>query len=209
MKIPYFEIAAFTRRAFGGNPAGVCLLEQPLPDSLLQAIAAENNLAETAFVVPRDGVNDLCWFTPVAEIELCGHATLGSGHVLVNHRGVEDAVIRFQTRAAGELRVEREGDRLVLDFPVRPVTRCEVTEEVVAALGAKPQELHGARDYMAVFGSADEVRALKPDMTRLMQLPLDGVIATAPGDGDCDFVSRFFVPKQGIPEDHVTGSTHC
>jgi PhzF family phenazine biosynthesis protein len=212
MKIPYFEIAAFTRRPFGGNPAGVCLLEKPLPDALLQSIATENNLAETAFVVPRDGGYDLCWFTPVAEIDLCGHATLGSGHVLVNHRGVQDSVMRFQTRHAGELRVERDDDRLVLDFPVRPVTRIDVTDEISAALGAKPQELYAARDNMAVFASADEVRGLKPNMSLLMQLPagVDGVIATAPGDdGDCDFVSRFFVPKQGIPEDHVTGSTHC
>jgi predicted PhzF superfamily epimerase YddE/YHI9 len=211
MKLPYFEVAAFTQRPFGGNPAGVCLLEKPLPDSLLQAIASENNLAETAFVLPRNGIYELCWFTPVTEIDLCGHATLASGHVLVNHRGVQDSAMRFQTRHAGELRVEREGDRLVLDFPVRPVARCAVADEVTAALGAKPQELYAARDYMAVFGSADEVRALKPDMTRMMQIPPDGVIATAPGDGDCDcdFVSRFFVPKQGIPEDHVTGSTHC
>src|SRR3954453_10575545 len=208
MKLPYFEVAAFTQRAFGGNPAGVCLLEKRLPDTLLQSIAAENNLAETAFVVPRDGGYELCWFTPVAEIDLCGHATLGSGHVLVRHRGVQDTVMRFQTRHAGELRVEREGDRLVLDFPVRPVTRSAITDEVVDALGAKPQELYQARDYMAVFSSADEVRGLRPDMTRLTQLPLEGVLVTAPGD-DCDFVSRFFVPKQGIPEDHVTGSTHC
>src|SRR3954471_15324485 len=133
MKLPYFEVAAFTQRAFGGNTAGVCLLEKPLPDSLLQAIAAENNLAETAFVVPRDGGYELCWFTPVAEIELCGHATLGSGHVLANHRGVTGDVMRFTTRHAGELAVEREGDRLVLDFPARPVTRCEITDDVVAA----------------------------------------------------------------------------
>jgi PhzF family phenazine biosynthesis protein len=207
MKLPYFEVAAFTQRAFGGNPAGVCLLEKWLPDALLQSIAAENNLAETAFVVPR-GDYELCWFTPVAEIDLCGHATLASAHVLVRHRGIQDPVIRFQTRHAGELRVKRDGDRLVLDFPARPLTRCDVTDEIVAALGAKPQELHQARDYMAVFSSADEVRALRPDMTRLTQLPLEGVLVTAPG-GECDFVSRFFVPKQGIPEDHVTGSTHC
>lgn len=210
MKLPYFEVAAFTQRAFGGNQAGVCLLEKWLPDTLLQSIAAENNLAETAFVVPRSpGDYELCWFTPVAEIELCGHATLGSGHVLVRHRGVQEDVIRFQTRHAGELRLEREGDRLVLDFPSRPPSRSEVTEDMVAALGAKPGELYQARDYMAVFRSADEVRALKPDMTRMTQLPLEGVLVTAPGDSDCDFVSRFFVPKHGIPEDHVTGSTHC
>lgn len=210
MKIPYFEVAAFTRKPFGGNPAGVCLLERPLPDALMQAIAAENNLAETAFVVPRpDGSYELCWFTPVAEIDLCGHATLGSAHVLAMHRGVQDEVMRFQTRHAGELRVLREGDRLVLDFPVRPVKRAEITDQFVAAVGAKPQEFYEARDCMAVYRTADEVRAIKPDFARMKELSNVGVIVTAPGDGDCDFVSRFFAPNHGIDEDHVTGSAHC
>lgn len=208
MKLPYFEIAAFTRKPFGGNPAGVCLLERWLPEPLLQSIAAENNLAETAFVVPRNGAYELRWFTPVAEIDLCGHATLGSGHVLVNHRGVRDETLRFHSPHAGELGVTRDGDRLVLDFPVRPVKRCDIADEFVAALGAKPQELYEARDYFAVFGSADEVRAIAPDFARLKQLPNGGVIVTAPGD-DCDFVSRFFVPKHGLDEDQVTGSAHC
>ncbi|MDQ6861264.1 MAG: PhzF family phenazine biosynthesis protein [Verrucomicrobiota bacterium] len=210
MKLPYFEVAAFARRPFAGNQAGVCLRENRLPDALMQAIAAENNLAETAFVLPQNGGYELRWFTPVAEIDLCGHATLASGHVLVKHCGLEDTTIRFHSPRSGELGVTRDGDRLVLDFPVRPVKRCEISDELVAALGAKPTELYAARDYFAVFSSAAEVRAIKPDFALLKNLPNEGVLITAPGDaGDCDFVSRFFVPKHGIDEDAVTGSTHC
>ena len=208
MKLPYFEVAAFARRPFAGNQAGVCLLNERLPDALMQSIAAENNLAETAFVVPQNDGYELRWFTPVAEIDLCGHATLASGHVLVRHRGLQDAKIRFHSPRSGELGVTRDGDRLELDFPARPVKPCAITDEFVAALRAKPQELFDARDYLAVFKTANEVRALKPDFVRMKNLPNEGVIATAPGD-DCDFVSRFFVPKHAIDEDHVTGSTHC
>ena len=209
MKLPYFEVAAFTSRAFGGNPAGVCLLDEPLSEHLMGAIASENNLAETAFVVGRDGGYEIRWFTPSKrEIDLCGHATLASGHVLVRHRGVQEETIRFHSPRSGALAVGREDDRIVLDFPVRPVKRSQISEDFVAALGAAPQELFEGRDYLAVFASADEVRALQPDIGRLEQLPNEGVIVTAPGD-DCDFVSRFFVPKHGVAEDHVTGSTHC
>lgn len=208
MKLPYFEVAAFTQRPFAGNPAGVCLLDEWLPEAQLQLIATENNLAETAFVLPRDGQFEIRWFTPVAEIDLCGHATLASGHVLARHRGLQAAAMRFHSMHSGPLGVSREGDRLVLDFPVRNVARCELSDEVAAALGAAPRELYQARDYMAVYGSAAEVAALRPDFDRLKQLPNEGVIVTAPGD-DCDFVSRFFVPKHGLAEDHVTGSTHC
>lgn len=208
MKLPYFEVAAFTSKPFGGNPAGVCLLEKPLPEPLMQSIAAENNLAETAFVVPRDGEFDIRWFTPVMEIDLCGHATLGSGHILFNHCGVSGQSVRFISPHSGELGVTREGDRLALDFPARPVKRIAVTTDLIDALGAEPAELYEARDYLAVFRNAAEVRALQPNFTRIVQLPPMGIVATAPGD-DSDFVSRFFVPKHGIDEDHVTGSTHC
>ena len=208
MKLPYYEVAAFTQRPFNGNPAGVCLLKEWVSDELLQAIATQNNLAETAFVVPRDGQYELRWFAPVAEIDLCGHATLASGHVLVRHRGVEDGAIRFHSVRSGPLGVARDNDRLALDFPVRKVQRCDHNDDVASALGAQPQELYEARDYLAVFGSAAEIRALEPDVERVKQLPNQGLIVTAPGD-DCDFVSRFFIPKHGIAEDHVTGSTHC
>ncbi len=208
MKLPYFEVAAFSDWPFAGNPAGVCLLEQWLPDALMQSIAAENNLAETAFLVPRDGAYELRWFTPTSEVDLCGHATLASGHILFQHRGIGGDSIPFHSPRSGPLAVAREGERLVLDFPVRKVEPCEVTAEFSAALGVEPAELYQARDYLAVFRSAAEIRALKPDMVRVSSLPNEGVIVTAPGD-DCDFVSRYFVPKYGIPEDPVTGSTHC
>ncbi len=208
MKLPYFEVAAFSPRAFAGNPAGVCLLEEWLPDAVMQAIGAENNLAETAFVVPQGDDFGLRWFTPTSEIDLCGHATLASAHVLFRHRGLAGDSVRFHSPHSGPLGVARVGDRLVLDFPTRPVAPCPVTEEIASALGARPVELFQARDYLAVFENAAQIRALRPDMAQLISLPNEGVIVTAPGD-DCDFVSRFFVPHHGIPEDPVTGSTHC
>lgn len=208
MKLPYFEVAAFSSRPFAGNPAGVCLLEQWLPDSLLQSIATENNLAETAFVLPRDQVYELRWFTPTNEVNLCGHATLAAGHVLFRHRAFKEEVIRFHSPRTGPLGVVREGDRLVLDFPASTVAACEITEEFVAALGARPQKLFAGRDYLAVYQNMEEILAIKPDLSRVASLPHEGVIVTAPGT-DCDFVSRFFAPSHGIDEDPVTGSTHC
>ena len=153
-------------------------------------------------------MHELRWFTPTNEIELCGHATLASAHVLFHYRGATGAKLRFHSPHSGELGVEREGDRLVLDFPTRQQKRCEVTPQFCEALGAEPSELYQARDYFAVFRDSAEIRALQPEMAKLLLLPNDGVIVTAPGE-DCDFVSRFFVPKQGINEDPVTGSTHC
>ncbi len=208
MKLPYFEVAAFTSRPFAGNPAGVCLLEKWLPDALLQSIAAENNLAETAFIVPRDGEYELRWFTPTNEVDLCGHATLASAHVLFRHRGLNDPSVQFHSPRSGALGVTLEGERLVLDFPARKVEPCAITEQFSAAVGAEPKELYQGRDYLAVFRDAAEIRALKPDVEKLLRLPNEGLIVTAPGD-DCDFVSRFFVPRHGINEDAVTGSTHC
>jgi PhzF family phenazine biosynthesis protein len=208
MKLPYFEVAAFTQRPFAGNPAGVCLLEKWLPDALLQSIATENNLAETAFVVPSGDVCELRWFTPTVEMDLCGHATLGSAHILFRHQGVEAEKLRFQSPRSGELGVERDGDRFVLDFPSRIASRCEVTPELTKALGRQPQELYQARDYMAVFEREEDIRSLEPDFAALGTLPNAGVIVTAPGR-DCDFVSRFFAPELGVQEDPVTGSTHC
>jgi len=183
-------------------------MEEWLPDALMQSIATENNLAETAFVVPRGRAYEVRWFTPTNEIDLCGHATLASAHVLMRHRGVTDTSVQFHSPHSGALGVEQEGDRLVLDFPPRKVERCEMTPQFSDAMGAAPQELYQGRDYFAVFRDAAEIRALTPDVTKLMSLPNEGVIVTAPGT-DCDFVSRFFVPHHGISEDPVTGSTHC
>ncbi len=208
MKIPYFEVAAFTDKSFGGNPAGVCALPRWLGAATLQRIAAENNLAETAFFVPAGSDYELRWFTPEMEIDLCGHATLASAFILFSELGLRGNAVRFHSCTSGLLTVTREGDVLTLDFPARPATACAVSETLVRGLGRKPIEALRARDYLAVFPSEAEVRALQPDIGLLKTLDAFGVIATAPG-GNCDFVSRFFVPKAGVAEDPVTGSSHC
>ena len=207
MSIPYYQVDAFADRLFAGNPAGVCLLLDWLPDATLQAIAAENNLAETAFVVPRNGHFDLRWFTPALEMDLCGHATLAPAHVIFQHLGYREAVVRFETRS-GRLTVTREQDLLTLDFPARPASPCPAPADLIAGLGTTPVTTAKARDYLAVFESEATVRNLKPDMAALMRLDCLGIIATAPGE-QCDFVSRFFAPRAGVPEDPVTGSAHC
>jgi PhzF family phenazine biosynthesis protein len=207
MSIPYYQVDTFTSTLFAGNPAGVCLLAAWLPDAVLQSIAAENNLAETAFIVQRDSGFDLRWFTPALEMDLCGHATIAPAHVIFRHLGYRDAVVRFQTRS-GELTVTRTGDLLTLDFPARPAVACAAPAALVKGLGLAPTTTAKARDYLAVFDSERAVRELRPDMAALMQLDCLGIIATAPGD-HCDFVSRFFAPRAGVPEDPVTGSAHC
>ncbi|MGD0815424.1 MAG: PhzF family phenazine biosynthesis protein [Verrucomicrobiota bacterium] len=208
MQIPYFQVDAFTTRTFGGNPAGVCVLESWLPDDLLQRIAAENNLSETAFFTHEaDGSYHLRWFTPILEVDLCGHATLASAHVLFTELGYPGRCLRFQTRS-GCLKVERNGDIIELDFPARPPAPCLVPDELLRALGCKPREVLKSRDFLAVYESQDEVAALAPDMALLARLDCLGVIVTAQGR-DADFVSRFFAPRAGVPEDPVTGSSHC
>ena len=207
MSIPYYQVDTFTSSLFSGNPAGVCLLADWLPDAVLQSIAAENNLAETAFVVQRDSSFDLRWFTPSLEMDLCGHATLAPAHVIFRHLGYRAAVVRFQTRA-GVLTVSRDGELLTLDFPACSAVPCDAPPELRAGLRASPVATAMARDYLAVFETEQAVRNLQPDMAALMGLDCLGIIATAPGEG-CDFVSRFFAPRAGIPEDPVTGSAHC
>ena len=211
MRLPLFQIDAFAERVFQGNPAAVCPLEAWLPEALMQAIAAENNLSETAFCVPEGEGYGLRWFTPLKEIDLCGHATLATAHVLFEHLGFAGAEIVFSTRS-GALRVTRAGDRLAMDFPAKAVEPCAAPGALIEGLGRAPLKVYGGRDYLAVFADAAEVRALRPDPRRLAELDRYGVIVTAPGgaeDGDVDFVSRFFVPKFGVDEDPVTGSAHC
>lgn len=207
MKIKQYQVDAFATRAFEGNPAAVCPLESWLDDTQLQAIAEENNLSETAFFVPSGKGFKLRWFTPVKEVDLCGHATLATAHVIFELLGYAEPVITFETRS-GELFVEKHGNRLQMDFPACPPTRCEVSDTLVKGLGVRPIDVLAADDYVAVFDSEATVRAIAPDYTVLGQLDLRGVIVTAPGI-DVDFVSRFFAPKFGIPEDPVTGSAHC
>jgi PhzF family phenazine biosynthesis protein len=207
MKLPYYEVSAFTANPFGGNPAGVCPLDAWLPDSALQGIAANNNLAETAFTVPRGNEFDLRWFTPAVEMDLCGHATLAAAFVLFSERGFKGDQVRFHSRS-GVLAVYRNSDRLTLDFPSRPPAPTDLPEALARGLGALPKEVLKSRDYLAVFASEAEVRDLKPDFAKLKTLDCLGIIVTAPGT-DCDFVSRFFAPGAGVDEDPVTGSAHC
>ncbi len=205
--IPYFEVFAFTNRMFAGNPAGVCLLTEFLPNDQMQAIATQNDLPETAFLVDRGDHFDLRWMTPAVEVDLCGHATLAAAHVLFRHRGYAREKIHFKTQS-GELIVEQKGDRLVLDFPSRPVAEGGDIAAVTKSLGAKPEKVLYGRDYFAIFASQQEIAAIQPDLEAIAILDAQGVVVTAPGE-DCDFVSRYFAPAAGIPEDPVTGSTHC
>ena len=208
MSIPIYQVDAFAERAFGGNPAAVCPLETWLPDAVMQAIAAENNLSETAFFVPRGDDYDLRWFTPGVEVDLCGHATLGSAWVIFNRLAPERSVVRFHTRS-GVLTVKRDGDGLAMDLPANPPKPCDDAPGLVEALGAAPAEVLTTRDhFVAVFPTQAAVRDLTPDFGRLATLDRWAVMATAPGD-EVDFVSRFFAPRKGVPEDPVTGSAHC
>ena len=207
MKLKQFQVDAFASRAFEGNPAAVCPLESWLDDDVLQAIAEENNLSETAFFVPSEQGFRLRWFTPVREVDLCGHATLASAHVIFEILGFSRDVITFETRS-GELFVARQGKRLEMNFPAAPPKRCEIPEVLASGLGRRPIEVLAADDYLAVFDSETSVRAIRPDHALLSQLDLRGVIVTAPGT-DVDFVSRFFAPRVGVAEDPVTGSAHC
>lgn len=218
MTLPLYQVDAFARRAFAGNPAAVCPLPagQPWPDAaLMQQIAAENNLAETAFFRPSamsSGEFDLRWFTPAAEIDLCGHATLAAAHVLFQHQHFDGETITFHT-LSGPLRVRRTAadGRLTLDFPSRPPRPLPALPAGLAAAlgGAVPTQALAARDLVAVFETEAQVRALAPDFARLLALDYIGIIATAPAtDAATDFVSRFFGPRVGVPEDPVTGSAH-
>jgi len=207
MKIAQYQVDAFARRVFEGNPAAVCPLEAWLKDEILQAIAEENNLSETAFFVPTGTGFQLRWFSPVAEVDLCGHATLASAHVLFEILGYPQPAIEFETRS-GKLVVERKGGLLAMDFPARPPQACAPPPALIEGLGCPPVEVLAADDYIAVFDSEAAVRALAPDAAKLCELDLRGVCVTAPGSG-ADFVSRFFGPKLGVPEDPVTGSAHC
>jgi len=216
--IPYHVVDAFTDQTFAGNPAGVCVLTNALPEATMQSVAAENNLAETAFVVVHGDTAGLRWFTPTQEVDLCGHATLAAAHVLFEHHDWPHPAVRFTTQTAGDLVVERDGPRLKMDFPARPARPCPAPAGLADALGAKPgaAPMHTARarDLLAVFDHADDVRALAPNMPAVAQLDAFAVIATAPSDGPADdpahdFVSRFFAPGGGVDEDPVTGSAHC
>jgi PhzF family phenazine biosynthesis protein len=212
----YHIINAFTGNLFSGNPAGVCLPGDWPADSVMQSIAAENNLSETAFLVKQaNGKYGLRWFTPALEVDLCGHATLASAFVLFKEREKEAGQLYFDT-ASGELTVTRDGEFLSLDFPSRPPEACLAYPSIEKALGVKPLGVFKSRDFLVLVEDEETLRRIKPDFTLFGQIKTDaglnsnmhGVIVTAPGR-NCDFVSRFFAPLAGINEDPVTGSAHC
>jgi predicted PhzF superfamily epimerase YddE/YHI9 len=207
MNFPIFQVDAFTSRRFRGNPAAVVILNDWLPDNVLAAIAAENNLSETAFVILQPEVVPLRWFTPAIEVDLCGHATLAAAHVILNSNHCGDDTVHFATRS-GELTVTRQNELLQMDFPARPSQPIGISDALVEALGARPREVLRAHDLLAVFDTEDQIRELRADLNRIAALDAFAVIVSARGK-EVDFVSRFFAPAAGIPEDPVTGSAHC
>lgn len=210
MRIPIWQVDAFTDQVFAGNPAAICALEQPLPDLTLAAIAAENNLSETAFLRPEGDGFAIRWFTPTIEVDLCGHATLASAHVVFRHLAPDRRSVTFRS-ASGPLTVTRLEDGLLeMTFPRRPPHPAPPPAALIRAIGREPVETQRERDYYAVLESEEQVRTLVPDLAAVAQLPGHGLVVTAPASTPgCDFASRFFAPQAGIPEDPVTGSVHC
>lgn len=210
MELPIYQVDAFTDRAFSGNPAAVMPLESWLPDEVLQRIAAENNLAETAFFIPKGDEFHIRWFTPTVEVELCGHATLASAYVITRYLQPQRQAMTFDSQS-GPLIVRRDGERLALDFPRLPIAPADDKIDLVAGcIGHRPRSVFSSDQYIAhfaVFDDAATVRAITPDFLAMMKLDKD-IVVTAPGE-DVDFVSRFFAPLHGISEDPVTGSMHC
>lgn len=210
MKLGIYQIDAFTNDVFKGNPAAVCPLDEWLDEDLMRNIAFENNLSETAFFVKRDGVYEIRWFTPLVEVDLCGHATLASAFVIFEFLGETADVIRLRSHRSGDLRVEKQGDRLILDFPAYGVTEVEIDDRLVKAVGKRPSRTWYTQDdkILMLFENEADVAELAPDFPQLAEIPFDQVIVTAKGEAS-DFVSRMFAPRLGIPEDPVTGAIHC
>jgi PhzF family phenazine biosynthesis protein len=209
MKISIYQVDAFTSELFSGNPAAVCILDKWLDDARLQAVAAENNLSETAFLLKcKDGF-EIRWFTPLTEIVLCGHATLASAFIVFNCLEWPEDTVNFHSRRSGVLSVARNKGLYMMDFPARPPSGQNIPERLEDALNHTPLEVLGtATDLLVIFENEGIVRELIPNFPLLMQIERRGIIVSAPGDG-CDFVSRYFAPHIGIPEDPVTGSAHC
>jgi len=209
MKTPFFQVDAFTSKVFGGNPAAVCILETWPENDVMQKIAAENNLSDTAFLVPKSAGNyELRWFTPAMEVDLCGHATLASGFVLFEFYDREKTELKFQT-ASGELTVQKSKDLLTMNFPARPPVAITPPEILSEALGAEASQVLASRDLLAVFEDEKTILNMTPDFDKIKKIKSHfAVIVTAPGE-QADFVSRFFAPNAGVNEDPVTGSAHC
>jgi phenazine biosynthesis protein PhzF family len=207
-KIKIYQVDAFADKLFTGNPAAVCILEDWISEELMQAISAENNLAETAFVVPKGDKYDIRWFTPTTEVDLCGHATLAAGYVLLTQLQPEKSEIPFYSFRSGHLKVVRFEDQYFLDFPTDTLTVVNEKDQISSSINCRTIELYkGKTDYVAVIASEDELKTLNPDLTKISILKARGLIVTAPGKS-VDFVSRFFAPQSGIDEDPVTGSAH-
>jgi PhzF family phenazine biosynthesis protein len=206
MRLRIWQVDAFAGRRFGGNPAAVVPLDEWLPDELMLAIAAENNLSETAYFVRQGDEYRIRWFTPTEEVPLCGHATLASAYVVLHELSPQRSRVVFDSKS-GPLSIERDGDKLAMDFPANGLEPAPESAALVAALGHPPRELYSGFQWLALYESEAEVRALKPDMAGIVSTGIHGIIATAPG-ADCDFVSRFFAPAAGVPEDPATGSSH-
>ena len=205
----YYIVDAFTDTVFGGNPAGVCVLDAPITDSLMQSIAFENNLSDTAFVLPNGEDYLLRWFTPLAEVDLCGHATLASAYVVTRFLKPDAAAVTFHTKSSGTLYAARDGDTIVLDFPSRKPAPCAVPAGLAEALGTRIVQTYQSRDTVVLLESEAAVRTLQPDFDKLRRYTdTFGFTVTAKGD-TADFASRFFAPNLGINEDPVTGSAHA
>ena len=208
MKTKLYQIDTFTDKLFHGNPAAVCITNEELSEELMQNIAAENNLAETAFVVKTSSGFDIRWFTPSVEVDLCGHATLASAFVLFNHLAYEGDKITFKSQKSGLLSVTKAGNLLTLDFPSDTLQEANTPQALIDAFGSKPLKTYkGNTDFLLIFSSEEQLKAFKPNMNLIAKVGGRGVIISAPGT-EVDFVSRFFAPQSGIPEDPVTGSAH-
>jgi PhzF family phenazine biosynthesis protein len=208
MNTKMYQVDAFTEKLFGGNPAAVCLLGCWPNEQLMQLIAGENNLAETAFIIKDNDHFNIRWFTPAVEVDLCGHATLASAHVIFNYTDFNEDEIIFYSERSGTLKVRKEGSLLTLDFPADQFHEIAAPDALIKGLGVQPIETYmGKTDYMAILSSQKEVAELSPDFSLLSQLKGRGIIVTAKGE-TADFVSRFFAPQSGINEDPVTGSAH-
>lgn len=208
MNLTIYQVDAFAKEIFKGNPAAICPLEEWIDADLMQKIAFENNLSETAYFVKKDDVYEIRWFTPTYEIDLCGHATLASAFVIFEILQLETELVKFHSHKSGELFVEKKDDLLILDFPSRPPVACDAPNGLIEAIGKQPKEVLKSRDYFLVYESEQEILDIQPDFTALLKVPAHGVIITAKGSSS-DFVSRFFAPEVGVFEDPVTGSAHC
>lgn len=207
MKIPMYQVDAFTEEIFRGNPAAICILNEWLDEKLMQNIAMENNLSETAFCIVKEDLCELRWFTPEEEIDLCGHATLATAYVIFEILNYPGSTVKFTTKS-GILTVEKQGDIMTMEFPSREGTKVEITDQLIKGLGKESKEAYESRDLMIVYENEQEIRELNPNMEELKLVDAFGIIVTAKGESS-DFVSRYFAPSCGVPEDPVTGSAHC